>query len=314
MNPRMMKIKELLAKITVLCRREIRKQSGRGLLLAILYRTLSSSVVQCLINAFFAFYASAYAMINEKLNWRGIAVYCIVLLSMLVVNQHRTKQYKRMDLVKNVLEQYATVIDLTGDDMFDLMNLPGTVNILDNTSQAVVSSVYEAFREYYNEKDFKISIVQNFKDSKKALYCKMTAYNAFGAIPERHRTKYYHSDIVDGKPNDYPFFARVLSEAEKDKEHIGNRGEIYIKNRDTIKQLFEDSQRRNGTQQYLGILAYSVEHHPIMLLQVCANFEDGFGNAEDADTMLNTVLIPYIKQLYLAYEIQCMHEQQKLGT
>lgn len=51
-----------------------------------------------------------------------------------------------------------------------------------------------------------------------------------------------------------------------------------------------------------------------MLLQVCANFEDGFGNAEDADTMLNTVLIPYIKQLYLAYEIQCMHEQQKLGT
>ena len=164
MNPRMMKIKELLAKITVLCRREIRKQSGRGLLLAILYRTLSSSVVQCLINAFFAFYASAYAMINEKLNWRRIAVYCIVLLSLLVVNQHRTKQYKRMDLVKNVLEQYATVIDLTGDDMFDLMNLPGTVNILDNTSQAVVSSVYEAFREYYNEKDFKISIVQNFKD------------------------------------------------------------------------------------------------------------------------------------------------------
>jgi len=50
-----MKIKELLAKITVLCRREIRKQSGIGLLLAILYRTLSSSVVQCLINAFLHF-------------------------------------------------------------------------------------------------------------------------------------------------------------------------------------------------------------------------------------------------------------------
>lgn len=78
--------------------------------------------------------------------------------------------------------------------------------------------------------------------------------------------------------------------------------------------MFEDSQRRNGTQQYLGILAYSVEQHPIMLLQVCANFEDGFGDAEDVDTMLNMVLVPYIKQLYLAYEIQCMYEQQKLGT
>lgn len=152
-----MKIKELLAKITVLCRREIRKQSGIGLLLAILYRTLSSSVVQCLINAFFAFYASAYAMINEKLNWGGITVYCIILLSMLVVNQHRTKQYKRADLVTNVLEQYATVIDLTGDDMFDLMKLQETVNILDNTSQAVVSSVYEAFREYYNEKTLRLA-------------------------------------------------------------------------------------------------------------------------------------------------------------
>ncbi len=53
---------------------------------------------------------------------------------MLVVNQHRTKQYKRADLVTNVLEQYATVIDLTGDDMFDLMKLQETVNILDNTS------------------------------------------------------------------------------------------------------------------------------------------------------------------------------------
>ena len=96
-------------------------------------------------------------MINEKLNWGGITVYCIILLSMLVVNQHRTKQYKRADLVTNVLEQYATVIDLTGDDMFDLMKLQETVNILDNTSQAVVSSVYEAFREYYNEKTLRLA-------------------------------------------------------------------------------------------------------------------------------------------------------------
>ena len=88
--------------------------------------------------------------------------------------------------------------------------------------------MYESFREYYNEKNFKISIVQNFEDSKKGLYCKMTAYKAFGAIPERHRTKYYHSDIVNGKPNDYLFFARGLSEVKKDKEHVGNRGEIVI--------------------------------------------------------------------------------------
>ena len=74
MNPRMMKIKELLAKITVLCRREIRKQSGRGLLLAILYRTLSSSVVQCLINAFFAFPPASKLpiLINKVLSLAGI--------------------------------------------------------------------------------------------------------------------------------------------------------------------------------------------------------------------------------------------------
>ena len=77
-----------------------------------------------------------------------------------------------MDLVKNVLEQYATVIDLTGDDMFDLMNLPGTVNILDNTSQAVVSSVYEAFREYYNEKDLRLVLFKILKIAKKVFIVK----------------------------------------------------------------------------------------------------------------------------------------------
>ena len=31
------------------------------------------------------------------------------------------------------------------------------------------------------------------------------------------------------------------------------------------------------------------------------------GDAEDVDTMLNMVLVPYIKQLYLAYELMQKH-------
>lgn len=299
----------LLDKITSFCKSETRKKSSVGIAITLLYRLLSSAVFQCMVNAFFAFYASAYALKKQKLNWGGIAIYFGVLLIIGMINQYRSKQYKRVDLLKNVLEQYVTVVDLADDDLIGMFESEKTVNILDNTSQAVVSSVYGAIQEYYNEHEFKISIVQNFMDSNGA-YCKMTAFNKLSAIPERHRTKYYHSEILTGNSQNFPFFSRVLAETESEKKHIGSRGEIYIKSREKIQALFEDNQHRNGTQQYLGILIYNEAKKPIMLLQVCANFEEGFGDMEDVTLVLNTILIPYVKQLSLAYDIQRLCEQQ----
>lgn len=301
----------VLDKIISFGKKEIRKESVVGMAIALLYRLLSSAIFQCMINAFFAFYASAYAVIGKKLNWTGIAIYALILVIIGVINQYRHKQYKRVDLLKNVLEQYVTVVDLADDDLINLLGKRNSVNVLDDSSQAIVLSVYEALQAYYNERKFKISIVQNFKD-KNGAYCKMTAYNKLSAIPERRRTKYYHSDIVAGNPQNFPFFSRVLAETENEQKYIGSQGEIYIRSREEIQSLFEDSQNRNGTQQYLGVLVYNEAERPIMLLQVCANFEDGFGDIEDVNLVLNTILIPYGKQLSLAYDIQRFLEQESV--
>ena len=83
-----------------------------------------------------------------------------------------------------------------------------------------------------------------------------------------------------------------------------------IKHRENATENYVNNQHRNGTQQYLGILIYNEAKKPIMLLQVCANFEEGFGDMEDVNLVLNTILIPYVKQLSLAYDIQRLCEQQ----
>lgn len=61
----------LLDKITSFCKRETRKKSSVGVAITLLYRLLSSAVFQCMVNAFFAFYASAYAIKKQTLNWGG---------------------------------------------------------------------------------------------------------------------------------------------------------------------------------------------------------------------------------------------------
>lgn len=304
-----MHISVLPSKIASFCKREVRKKSNIGIVIFLLYRLMSGQLVQFLLNAFFTFYASAYAMKNHALNWEGIIIYFIILSAIGMINRHRSKQYKRVDLLKNVLEQYVTVVDLADNDLVDILISEEDVNILDNASQAIVSSVYDALQEYYNEREFKVSIVQNFSDTK-GPYCKMTSYNKLSAIPERHRTKYYHADINSGQAKNFPFFARVLAGVHTDEKYIGRRGEIYIKKREEIKSLFEDNQHRNGTQQYLGFLIYSEEKDPVMLLQVCANFNDGFGDINDVDIVLNTILVPYAKQLCFAYDIQRFYEQK----
>ena len=93
----------LLDKITSFCKRETRKKSSVGIAITLLYRLLSSAVFQCMLNAFFAFYASAYAIKKRTLNWGGVAIYFGVLLIIGMINQYRSKQYKRVDLLKTFL-------------------------------------------------------------------------------------------------------------------------------------------------------------------------------------------------------------------